>query len=689
MMRHLSPGVALIWLTNCGGRGMDANATWDRYQEKAEAQGADDPAPETDTNGGNADLLQDLPAKLKADPLYPYLAEVLRALVLLEESNAHGWNRVKTELKAGKIILKDLAAAMAKTRAELQKERQEAQRKAAKSKRQRRDRAGKPSISLFDDDGRPKSQATVLIDLAAQWEVFHDTDNIGYIVIIRNSTREVWPIRSTAFKQWLSGAFYRLADKGCNGNAIADAINTIEAQAIHDGKESVVYLRVARVGEKIYLDFCDEKWRVLEISPEGWHILDQSPVYFVRKKGMAPIPVPVKGGLVADLRKFLNIDDGHFELVVGWILGALRGKGPFPALVLQGEQGTGKSTTSRVLRSFIDPSTVPLRSPPREVRDLLVSAVNNHLVVLDNLSGLNPELSDCLCRFATGGGLDARALFTDMEQVLVDIQRPVLVNGIDDIATRPDLSERSIILDLPIIDATKRKDERSFWAEFEAAKPGIMGALLDALCCALRLESSVTLLRKPRMADFALWVVAAEPALKWKAGAFMAAYDKNQGDAIEVGVEASPVGSTLLELLRDGGKWIGSPTHLLNELTSKAGNLARSKAWPQSTKGLSNILKRLAPSLRRLGVSVEGGKDGHGNRSYSITQIPKHPPYPPYPPEATAGAGLGTADSQSTADDKTDPPYQKASNDAGSGGYGTYGGYNGPSVNVATDEGRI
>jgi hypothetical protein len=672
---------------------MDDNKTWGDYQD--EAQGAGDPTPETDTNGGNADLLQDLPAKLEADPLYPYLPEVLRALVLLEESDAHGWNKAKTDLKSGKVVLRDLDAAMVKTRAKLQEERQEFRRQHAKNKRQERGQAGKSSISLFDDEGRPKSQATVLIELAAQWEVFHDADNIGYIVIIRNSTREVWPIRSTAFKQWLSGAFYQLADKGCNGNAIADAINTIEARAIHDGKEAAVYLRVARVDEKIYLDFCDEKWRVLEISPEGWHILDESPVYFVRKKGMAPIPVPIKGGLVADLRRFLNIDDGHFELVVGWILGALRGKGPFPVLVLQGEQGTGKSTTSRALRTFIDPSTVPLRSPPREVRDLLVSAVNNHLVVLDNLSGLNPELSDCLCRFATGGGLDARALFTDMEQVLVDIQRPVLVNGIDDIATRPDLSERSMILNLPVIDAAKRRDERSFWAEFEAAKPGIMGALLDSLSCALRLESSVTLLRKPRMADFALWVVAAEPALKWKAGAFMLAYDKNQGDAIEAGIEASPVGSTLLELLRDGGKWIGSPTHLLNELTNKAGNLAKSKAWPQSTKGLSNILKRLAPSLRRLGVSVEGGKDGHGNRCYSITQSPKHPPYPPYPPEATADAGLdtadSTADSQSTADAKTDPPYQKASNDAASGGYGTYGGYNGPSVNAATatDEGRL
>jgi hypothetical protein len=493
-------------------------------------------------------------------------------------------------------------------------------------------------IDQEDAGGKKKSQATLLIELAAQWEVFRDAENVGYAVLFRNGIREVWPIRSVGFKQWLSGAFFALTGKGCNGTAVSDALSTIEARAIHQGKEARVYLRVARTEDRIYLDLCDERWRVLEVSSDGWRILDASPVNFIRKRGMAPLPIPQRGGLVADLRDFLNISDGHFELVIGWIMGSLRGKGPFPVLVLQGEQGTGKSTTSRVLRAFVDPSTVPLRSPPREVRDLLVSAVNNHLVVLDNLSGLNPELSDCLCRFATGGGLDARALFTDMEQVLVDIQRPVLVNGIDDIATRPDLSERSIILNLPVIDATKRRDERTFWAEFEAKRPGIMGALLDALVHALAHESRTHLERKPRMADFAIWATAAESALGWKAGEFMRHFDEMQDEAVADGIDASPVGSTLMDLLGDSDQWIGTPTELLNTLTERAGIRAKSKAWPQSTRGLSSALKRLAPSFRRVGVSVQEGRASTA-RFYKIMKVPFYPSYPSQPSQPTAGAG--------------------------------------------------
>jgi hypothetical protein len=550
----------------------------------------------------------------------------------------------------------------------------------------------KRTISLEDDDGKKKSQATVLIEIAERWDVFHDPDQAGYIVIDDDDARKVLPIRSTAFRRRLSGEYFKVTGKGCNGNAVSDALSTIEARAVFEAPEHAVYIRVARVADHIYLDMCDERWRAIEVSPDGWRIVDTPPVFFVRKNGMLALPTPTKGGSAADIREFLNIHDDQLELVIGWMLGALRGQSPYPVLVLQGEQGTGKSTTSRVLRSFVDPSTTPLRSPPKEPRDLLVSAINNHLVTLDNLSGLSPELSDCLCRLATGGGLDVRALYTDTDQVLVEIQRPVLVNGIDDIASRPDLSERSIILNLPVIDPTRRRAEKPFWAELNSAKPGIMGGLLDALSCALRHESSVNLGRMPRMADFAIWVTAAEPALGWPDGAFLERYDRMQDTAVIDGIEASPVGSALLDLLTDKEEWAGSPTALLRELELIAGNSAKSKAWPQSQKGLKNVLQRLAPSFRKIGITIDRGKDGCGNRFYKIYRAANYPPYPPYPPYPTDDAGSGTAHStadshstahnrRTTADSNPYPPGTKPSNDAGSGTYGTYGTYPGASLN--------
>ena len=104
-------------------------------------------------------------------------------------------------------------------------------------------------------------------------------------------------------------------------------------------------------------------------------------------------------------------DAGVDALAVSWLLAILRGRGPYPILALTGEQGTGKSLTADMLRSLLDPHTASLRSLPRDTRDLYVAAINGHVLVFDNLSGVSTEISDALCRLSTGGGFSTRALY--------------------------------------------------------------------------------------------------------------------------------------------------------------------------------------------------------------------------------------------------------------------------------------
>ena len=141
----------------------------------------------------------------------------------------------------------------------------------------------------------------------------------------------------------------------------------------------------------------------------------------------------------------------------------MRPTGPYPVLILQGEQGTAKSTAAKVLRLLIDPSAAPLRTAPLDERDLMIAARNGWIIALDNLSGLSSWLSDALCRIATGGGVSTRELYSDTDEVLIDVQRPIILNGIDDIATRQDLIDRSIIINLEPIPENKRKPEAEFW----------------------------------------------------------------------------------------------------------------------------------------------------------------------------------------------------------------------------------
>jgi hypothetical protein len=221
----------------------------------------------------------------------------------------------------------------------------------------------------------------------------------------------------------------------------------------------LVHVRVGEVNGRLYLDLGDENWRAVEIDSASWRVIDNPPVRFRRAAGMQPLPMPVPSGSVETLRSFLNVKaDADFVLAVAWLLACLRNRGPYPVMVLSGEQGSAKSTFSAILRALLDPNTAPLRALPREDRDLFIAASNGHVLAFDNVSGLPAWISDTLCRLATGGGFAVRQLYTDQDEVLFDAARPVILNGIEDIVTRPDLADRAVFLSLePIPEARRRR----------------------------------------------------------------------------------------------------------------------------------------------------------------------------------------------------------------------------------------
>jgi hypothetical protein len=144
-------------------------------------------------------------------------------------------------------------------------------------------------------------------------------------------------------------------------------------------------------------------------------------------------------------------------LIVAWLLAALRHGGPYPLLAVFGEQGSSKTVLSKILRALVDPNTAPVRCAPREERDLFIAASNGHLLAFDNLSDVPPWISDALCRLASGGSFAVRQLYTDRDEILFQAARPIILNGIEDVITRPDLADRAIFLTLGIEIAFSRE----------------------------------------------------------------------------------------------------------------------------------------------------------------------------------------------------------------------------------------
>jgi hypothetical protein len=451
-----------------------------------------------------------------------------------------------------------------------------------------------------ETSGRGPTQADVLIELSQSAELFHTPDGTGFADFEINGHRETWPIRAKGFRRWLARRFYEATQGAPSSEALQSVLNVIEATAQFDAPERAVNIRVAGLDDRIYVDLGDESWRAVEIDVSGWRVINDPPVRFRRAAGMKPLPIPVPGGSVSTLKSFLNLkSDTDFVLVVAWLLGCLRNRGPYPVIVLSGEQGSAKSTFSAILRAMIDPNTAPLRALPREDRDLFIAATNGHVLAFDNVSGLPAWISDTLCRLATGGGFAVRQLYTDQDEVLFDAVRPVILNGIEDIVTRPDLADRAVFLTLEPIPEELRRPEAELWTAFEAERPRILGVLLDAVVQGLRRLPETRLEKLPRMADFALWVTACETAL-WPDGTFWSAYCSNRDEAVDGVIDADPVAAAVRAVMSKRTEWRGTASDLLGALAEVAGErVAKSKSWPESPRGLGADCAGPRPSFAR------------------------------------------------------------------------------------------
>ena len=421
-------------------------------------------------------------------------------------------------------------------------------------------------------------------------------------------------MRSREFRMWLSGQFYEATGGGLGGQALEDGIRILEARAVNQGPQYEPFIRVGRHGKNLYLDLCDARWRAVEITSTGWSVVEKPAAKLLRSSSMRPLPEPEAGGMIEELRGFLNVrSDDDFMLVVAWLVAALRDRGPFPVLAINGEQGAGKSVFSRMIRALVDPSAAPIRAVPKDDRDLVVSASNSWMLAFDNLSSVPAWFADALCRLATGSGFATRMLHTDRSETIFDAARPIVLNGIPSLTDRADLADRAVTIHLATITEEARDPEDELIAAFEAKRPVILGALLDAVAGALRNLNTVKLERSPRMADLAKWVAAAEPALGWEAGKFLAVYRENRRDVIETSFEADAVAVGIRDYIiaeqPDG--WTGTATELLSALNTRVNEgVRKSKLWPLSAQGLGNRIDRIAPLLRNKGFVVERRHSG-------------------------------------------------------------------------------
>lgn len=469
------------------------------------------------------------------------------------------------------------------------------------------------SISEKEDRG---TIAERVLKLAFAGEYFCTPDKTTYADIKIDGIRETHPIRSKAFRLWITGLFYEAEEKAINSNAMAEALGVLEARAVRSKVVREVHLRTAEHEGKIYIDLGSPDWSAAEIDGSGWRIVSEPPVRFWRPESLLAMPTPVEGGSLNELKDLINVDGDSWVLVATFLLFALCPRKTYPVLLLSAVRGSGKTAAAEILKGLVDPGKGGLIKLQNDIRNLAAAAVNRWLLVYDNVGYISPDQSDDLCRMATNFGFSTRTLHTTAEETTLEFTRPQIITAIDALVTRDDLADRVLMAQLGEITEDKRLAQGELAEKVEAARPRIFGAMLTALSKAIAELPNTKPKKLPRMADYALFSIAAEKVLGLDDGEFLKVFDRSRECSRQVVLDASPLSDALMKMMEDyplPKTYKGTASELLAKLEKYAdAGVAQTKSWPRSPIALNRQLDRLTPDLREWGILISRSRTEFG-----------------------------------------------------------------------------
>lgn len=473
----------------------------------------------------------------------------------------------------------------------------------------------------------PQTQQVLKLVEEGNNTLFHDQFNVGYLAPSGNGVL-IFRIRSRQARSWLTHLYWKAKGAPLNPNTLNTIIQILEARALYEGSQIPLSVRVAKEGEAIWHDLGD---KAVQITAEGWDVIEEPPILFRRFPHQKSQVEPKHGGRLEEILDFINLErkaNGGLSddqlLVLCWLVFGLVPGLPHPAPILNGPQGSKKSTFHKVLKTLLDSSSVEVKGNPRDLTEFVQTASHHWLLILDNVTSLKEWLSDAICRIITGGGFSKRELYSDDEDILYNFQHILAINGINLVVEKADLLERSLIFGFK--RTKKFKTEKVFWSQFEERKPYLLGAMFDTLVKSLQILTNTP---EPegefRMADFAHWGSAIAQALGYNADNFLEAYKANISNQNKEALEASLIGTAILHFMSDRDKWYGTPTELLSELEKIAPKHRidiNHKSWPNGARWLWRRINDVLPNLEA--ADIKASKDKDDTRLIILERISKN-----------------------------------------------------------------
>lgn len=450
---------------------------------------------------------------------------------------------------------------------------------------------------------------TVVQDLKTSMKAqfFLSTNGEACVSLVDEEKFKSFFIESGQWRDWLI-RYSRKKGWQINSLRREQVLEELVALASECEEKRPVYVRVASVNDKIYVDLNTAEYKYAEIDKKGFRLVSKTPVPFIRPAKQRPLPEPI----AKTPQHFLSMFSSTFSLkkedcilVLAFLLKAIqRDRGSYAFLILEGAQGSGKTTLSNWLKSLIDPSEPLTYSPPGVADDIIIASTHSFLLVFDNISGINGTMADYFCRLSSGGGIAKRKLYADDAEKVYALHRPVIINGIDEPTNRSDFMDRCITIELKPIDDKNRIAETQLYRQFQENLPALLGGLYSTLSACMNELPNIQNSDLPRMTDFARMGIALEKVLGLAKGEFLRLYQKRRVEQSDTAFWTDEVCSAIYDKLQRGVRPLEGTTSQIKDIlfSSRMGSAPKTQ---MSLKAFSGRLKRIEPVLLSKGIVIE------------------------------------------------------------------------------------
>lgn len=430
-----------------------------------------------------------------------------------------------------------------------------------------------------------------------------------------NNTLAFEPLSSKSFHAFISCRYMEKSQK-LIPTEYKSILNGYVQKAIYYQNNSVkIHQRLCGSIKKgrIAYNLADRERNVVLVKTANWKCVNNNIIKFISSPIEQAQVIPEGGGnLIELLEPFINLSKDDFLLLLIAIVQSFSHHSSHFVIILSSEKGTGKSTLTQMIRYLIDPSESSLMLTSTNESDLKTALANSYITCFDNTDILSDKYSNILCAAVTGTKEVKRKLYTDSDQVVLNLHNLIILNGIDIVPYKSDLAERSLYFKLLQINPEKRIPDSEFWDNFHKAKPKIMGAIFDTLSKAMELYPTVKTKRLHRMADAHKEMLAIALALGIPEDEFNKIINSNKETLDSAYVQNNSFVTSIADFFEDNGPITDQASKVYETVRLFVGN---SRDFPRSASSFTRKLDIEREALNRVDIDFTKIRDSiNGNR---------------------------------------------------------------------------